>query len=146
MALRSWNYVKDAGINTEEVYPYQGEVCQIFFLNIDYTLLVCSLYRVIKYEWIILRGDDITRKLCANIHRAITEATLPVGHMPQGPMMKKLWRLSLPHTVFIKYIRFIFLKRKKTVIIQWQNPFVIDLNWLGPVAISIDANEWDIYR
>lgn len=25
LALRSWNYVRDVGINTESVYPYQGE-------------------------------------------------------------------------------------------------------------------------
>ncbi|EFX88652.1 hypothetical protein DAPPUDRAFT_304724 [Daphnia pulex] len=25
LALRSWNYVKDVGLNTEEAYPYQGE-------------------------------------------------------------------------------------------------------------------------
>ena len=26
LALRAWNYMKDVGINTEGVYPYQGEV------------------------------------------------------------------------------------------------------------------------
>lgn len=35
LALRSWNYIKDVGISTEDDYPYQGEVKKTAFTYIS---------------------------------------------------------------------------------------------------------------
>lgn len=61
--------------------------------------------------------------------------------------MKKLLKLSLPHTVFVKFIG--FLKKKPIDNISMTKSFGVlhfDVDLLGPVAISIDANDWDFYR
>lgn len=43
LALRAWNYVKDIGINTEEAYPYQGEVFKRELFELHQILLFFSL-------------------------------------------------------------------------------------------------------